>query len=114
MDRIFILVLNMSLTGSYVILCLILARQLLRRAPKILSYALWSVVGFRLIIPFSFESILSFIPKKVNIAPIPPDIIYQQRPQIHTGLETIDTFVNKSLPVETVGASINPLQFYIK
>lgn len=114
MSKILISVLNMSLMGSYVILFVILARQVLRKAPKIISYALWSVVAFRLMIPFSFESVLSIFPQDINPAPIPHDIVYQQSPQINTGLETIDTFVNQSLPAETVGASINPLQVYME
>lgn len=113
MDKVFISVLNMSLTGSYVILCVILARQLLKRAPKAISYGLWSVVGFRLLIPFSFESALSLLPGNTNPAPIPHDIIYQQSPHINSGVEVVDRFINQSLPVPLAGASANPLQTYI-
>lgn len=109
MSKIFISILSMSLTASYVILFVILARQLLKKAPKVISYALWSVVAFRLIIPFSFESVLSLIPRNANVVPIPHDIIYQQSPQINTGIETVDTFINQSLPAPSMGASINPL-----
>lgn len=45
---------NMSITASYVILVVLLARTCLKKAPKIFSYALWSVALFRLICPFSF------------------------------------------------------------
>jgi beta-lactamase regulating signal transducer with metallopeptidase domain len=58
MSELFLTVLNMSLTASYVILIVIPVRLLLKKAPKAVSYALWSVVAFRLTIPFSFESIL--------------------------------------------------------
>jgi hypothetical protein len=34
---------------------------LLRKAPKIFSYALWAVVLFRLICPFSFTTAFSFL-----------------------------------------------------
>lgn len=37
-------IVNMSLTGSIVILSVMLARLLLRRAPKLFSYALWAAV----------------------------------------------------------------------
>ena len=40
MDEIFSQVLNMSLTGSVVILCVMAVRLLLKRSPKIFSYAL--------------------------------------------------------------------------
>lgn len=49
-------ILNMSLTGSAVILVVLLARLLLRRAPKVFSYALWAVVLFRLLCPVSVTS----------------------------------------------------------
>ena len=51
MTDLFIKVLDMSLTGAIVTCCVILVRLLLRRAPKIWSYALWSVVLFRLLCP---------------------------------------------------------------
>lgn len=47
---------NMSLTAGIVILCVIVARLLLKRAPKIFSYALWAVVLFRLLCPVSLPS----------------------------------------------------------
>ena len=39
MEAVFLQVLNMSLTASYVILAVLLVRLLLRRAPKKYSYA---------------------------------------------------------------------------
>ena len=51
MQDLFITVLNMSITGSYVILFILLMRLLLRSAPKKYSYALWAVAGFRLCCP---------------------------------------------------------------
>jgi len=55
--------LNMSITGTYVALVVILVRVLLKKSPKIFSYILWIPVFFRLIVPFSINSILSFMPK---------------------------------------------------
>ncbi len=104
----------MSLTASYVILFVIVIRLLLKKAPKYISYALWGVVAFRLIIPFSFESIFSLMPRNTNPAPIPHDIIYQQSPKINSGIEAVDSFVNNSLPAPDVEASVNPLQIYVK
>jgi len=62
MDKLFLTVLNMSLTGAFVIAALCLARLPLKKAPKIISYCLWAVAGFRLVFPFSVESIFSLIP----------------------------------------------------
>ena len=51
--------LNMSLTASVVIVFVLLLRFLLKKAPKIISYALWGLVLFRLLCPISLESGLS-------------------------------------------------------
>ena len=52
----------MSMTGAFVVAAICLARLPLKKAPKILSYCLWAVAGFRLIFPFSIESSFSLIP----------------------------------------------------
>lgn len=58
-EQLFIRILNMSLTGSFVILAVLAIRLLLRRAPKIFSYCLWAVVLFRLLCPISFSAAFS-------------------------------------------------------
>ncbi|MEK4064643.1 MULTISPECIES: M56 family metallopeptidase [unclassified Paenibacillus] len=84
MESLFLQLLSMSLTGSYVIVFVIVARLLLRKVPKVFSYALWSVVLFRLVCPFSFESVFSLIPAKAQ--EIPLQRIATQPPQIPSGL----------------------------
>ena len=59
MVRVFRVVLEMSITGAWVILTVLLARLLLRPFPKRCSYVLWAVVGFRLCCPVSFSSFFS-------------------------------------------------------
>lgn len=61
LESLFIRILNMSLTGSMMILAVLSVRLLLRKAPKIFSYALWIVVLFRLLCPVSFESGFSLL-----------------------------------------------------
>lgn len=51
--------LNMSLTASIVILFVLLLRLCLKRSPKVISYALWGIVLFRLLCPVSISSDLS-------------------------------------------------------
>lgn len=114
MSELFISVLNMSLTASYVILIVMLVRMLLKKAPKVISYALWSVVAFRLIIPFSFESVFSLLPRKTNFDPISYNIVYQQSSKINGGIEAVDTYINNSLPALTLETSVNPLQVYME
>lgn len=60
----FLSVVNMSVTASYVILAVLLLRLVLKGLPKKYSYALWSVVGFRLVCPVSFKSIFSLFSLK--------------------------------------------------
>ena len=59
-------ILNMSLTGSIVILVVLAARLLMRKLPKKYLYLLWAVVGFRLLCPVTLESSLSIF----NIKPL--------------------------------------------
>jgi len=110
-DKLFLQILNMNITAGYVILFVIAARLLLKKAPKIFSYALWSVVLFRLICPFSFESMFSLMP--INTQTVPHNIMYSQAPQIHSGIAAIDQAANNSLPAPAVGVSANPLQVWI-
>ena len=113
MGSIMLTVLNMSMTASFVILAVCVARLLLKKAPKGISYALWAVVAFRLVIPFSFESMFSLMPIKQN--PIPQDIVNHTLPQIDTGLGIFDNIMNAALPVFTpdTSTSVNSLQTWL-
>ncbi|MEK3747161.1 M56 family metallopeptidase [Paenibacillus sp. FSL E2-8871] len=97
MDQLFEQLLNMSITGSYVIVFIIVARLFLRKVPKIFSYALWSVVLIRLLCPFSIESIFSFIPSEVQNSPL--NKLYTQMPQIQNVINTSEQAVNNISPV---------------
>ncbi|MCL2820777.1 MAG: M56 family metallopeptidase [Oscillospiraceae bacterium] len=110
MTNLFITVLNMSLTGAFVIAAICLARLPLKKAPKIISYCLWAIAGFRLLIPFSIESMFSLIPFRAQI--IPPDIIMQPLPQIDSNMIAFDNLINSSLPAAALGDSANPLQIW--
>lgn len=61
MEVLFSQILNMSMTASAVIVLVMLARLALKRVPKIYSYALWSVVLFRLLCPVSFSGQMSVL-----------------------------------------------------
>ena len=108
----FINVLNMNLTASYVIVFIMIVRLPLKKVPKIISYVSWCVAAFRLVCPISFESIVSLLP--TNASPIPPDIGYQQIPQINSGITAFDTYINSSLPTPIAESSINPIQSYTR
>jgi len=59
---------DISLTASIVILVVIGIRQLLKRTPKVFSYALWGIVLLRLLIPISIESPVSIVPDQTTIS----------------------------------------------
>ena len=84
LDRIFLQVLNMSYTAGYVILFILLARLVLRKAPKRFTFALWSVALFRLICPWSFESMFSLLVIGGRAAKQ-----YHPFPEQHMTLETV-------------------------
>lgn len=111
MEELFLSVLNMSLTASFVIAAIMLARLPLKKAPKTISYALWAVAGFRLVFPFSFESVFSLIPFKS--VPIPADIAMQLIPRVDSGINVVDHAVSRVLPAATPAASVNPLQVWL-
>ena len=71
MANLFLPVLKMSAVGGVVILAVMLVRFILRGAPKIYSYILWSVAAFRLLCPVAFASSLSIF-NYVNDAPATP------------------------------------------
>jgi|LSQX01.2.fsa_nt_gb beta-lactamase regulating signal transducer with metallopeptidase domain len=111
LEKIFLQILNMSFTASFVIIFVLIARLLLKKSPKVFSYALWGVVLFRLICPFTFESMFSLLPAKTNA--ISQDIVYATVPTIDTGISTVNHAVNSSLHAATPTASINPLQVWV-
>jgi len=110
LEKIFLQILNMSFVGGFVILLILVARIILKKAPKIFSYSLWAVALFRLVFPFSFESIISLIP--VNTEPISNDILNTQIPQVSTGIANVDYYVNASIPGGNIYESVYPMQFW--
>lgn len=111
MTQVFLSVLNMSLTAGYVIIAVILARFFLKKAPKSISYFLWAVVGFRLLFPFSFESVFSLIPFKS--APISSDITTQVTPHIDSGISVLDNTVNGVLPDAQATVDVDTMQVWL-
>ena len=65
----------MSITSSIIIALVIIIRLFFKNLPKKYSYILWSVVGFRLCVPYSFKSIISLfnIGSAINSNPIKTD-----------------------------------------
>ena len=124
-EQTFITFLNMSLTGSYIIVAIMLFRLLIKKAPKNFSYCLWAIAGARLLFKFSFSSVLSIfnlfsVPAETSSLSgatvnnyVPDDIGLLPVPKISTGIPAADTIINPILPEADVTASINPMQIVI-
>lgn len=112
MEAVFLKLVNMSITASYLVLAVLLLRVLLKKAPKNLHVALWGLVGLRLVFPFSIESVLSLIP---SAQPLPEEFLYAATPQLQSGIPFVNDAVNPVIagsltPVEP--ASANPTQIW--
>lgn len=95
MANIFMDLFNMSITASYLVLAVVVARFLLRKAPKWINCLLWALVGIRLICPFSFESSLSLIPSSQTIS---VNNSSTGRPfTVQSGVPVVDSNVNDFL-----------------
>lgn len=62
MNALFAYVLEMSVAGSIAVIFVLAFRFLLKKAPKWIVCALWSLVAIRVLFPFSIESSFSFTP----------------------------------------------------
>ena len=117
----FTTVLNMSITASYVAIGVIFIRLLLKKVPKIFSYALWLAVLIRLVCPVSFTSALSLLnvikpgtqQNSGALAYVPLNIGLMKTPSINVGFGGLNKVVNNSLPQAVQTASANPMQIAI-
>ena len=112
MTDLFLDVLNISFSAVWVVLAVVLARLVLRRAPRRLVCGLWALVALRLLFG-GIEAPFSLIP---SAELIPPESLFDQAPAIHSGISSIDSAVNpiyseylRPMP----GASVNPLQVWL-
>ena len=110
MDELFLQIFNTAITAGWLVLAVLVARLLLKKAPAWTRCALWAVVALRLVWPFEIESILSLIPSTQTL---PPSQLYDYAPELNTGFSSVDSVIN---PVFTqtfasdFANSVNPLQ----
>lgn len=115
LQDLFVTNVNMSITASYVAIGVILVRLLLKRVPKVFSYVLWLPVLFRLVCPFSFDSAFSFF-NLINLNTRQGSGITEgllQTPVIQSGIDSIDSAVNASLPQAIPAASVSPMEIWM-
>lgn len=113
MNELFLKIINISISTSWLILAILFIRFLLKKAPKWVSVLLWGMVAVRLLLPFSIESIFSLIPSTETI---PIGIEMDTTPTIDSGIPTIDHIVNPIISQSNspdLGASVNPLQIIV-
>jgi len=113
MSQIFLSIINMSISASYIVLAVLLLRLLLKKAPKWITVVLWSIVAVRLVCPFSIESVLSLIPSAETVS---PDIMMDRTPEINTGIPILNQAINSVISgsfTPDPGTSANPLQLWI-
>ena len=95
MSVIFLKLLNLSISASWLVLVVLVLRLVLKRAPKWVDVLLWGMVALRLMLPFSIESALSLIPSAETLS---PEVVqFDPAPTITSGVELIDNAVNPSL-----------------
>jgi beta-lactamase regulating signal transducer with metallopeptidase domain len=113
MGDIFLKILNMSISASWLILAVVFIRLVFRKAPKWSMCLLWGLVAVKLVVPFSPESVLSFIPSNEVI---PESIATETHPHINSGITYIDMTINPVMESNLspqIGDSVNPLQVII-
>ena len=113
MSALFLNVLNMSISASWLVLAVLLLRPLFKKAPKWVSVLLWGFVAIRLICPFSIESALSLIPSAETVS---PDIMVSPTPQINSGINVLNSAINPVISENFTPeplSSVNPLQVWI-
>ena len=110
MAAVFLKLLNLSISASWLVLAVLVLRLVSKRSPKWMNVLLWGIVALRLVLPFSIESALSLIPSAETVSPAA--VQFAPAPTITSGVSVIDNAVNPSLSehfAATPETSVNPL-----
>lgn len=135
MEAVFLKLLNLSITASWLVLAVVVLRLVLKKAPKWILCLLWGLVALRLICPVSLESVLSVIPEKGTgeqvVAEItqnylePPKILFEGDQFYHEAVEAgrapvysqdgyyVVTAQDSLEPPATVGNTVIPIVSWI-
>ena len=113
MSELFLKIVNMSISASWVVIAVLTLRFCLKKAPKWVNVLLWGIVAVRMVFPFSIESVLSLIPSAETIS---PSIMMEHSPSVQTGVPALNHVINPVISgsfTPAPGASANPLQIWI-
>ena len=94
MNMFFLKIINMSIAASWLVLAVLVLRQVIKKAPKWANVLLWGIVAVRLVCPFSVESDFSLIPSAQTL---PEKLITGPSFDVNTGIPPVDTMVNDYL-----------------
>ena len=99
MGEIFLKLLNLSITASWLILAVLCIRLLFRKIPKWITCLLWGVVAIRLIFPFSIESAFSL---QLSAEPIRTSTMVEGElipyvPSVNSNIGVVENTVNPLL-----------------
>lgn len=110
---------NMSLTASVVVLVVLAARLVLRRAPAVFRYVLWGAVLFRLLCPVSFSSVVSVfsvvgapVNESGGMEYVPENIVHTAAPEVELPVvgDTVNALINEKLPQGEEQLRADPLE----
>ena len=99
MGEIFLKLLNLSITASWLILAVLCIRLLFRKIPKWITCLLWGVVAIRLIFPFSIESAFSL---QLSAEPVRTSTMVEGElipyvPSVNSNIGVVENTVNPLL-----------------
>jgi len=117
LNQVFLKVLNMSITAGYIIIAILIVRQLIKKSPKVFSYSLWIAAAFRLICPVSFPSVISIFnigffdmsraqtPVSGALTYIPDTPGNFDLSDITTGISVANSLIRESLTIHSISRS---------
>lgn len=112
MEAVWLKLVNLSISAGWLVLAVVVLRLVFRKAPRWIFCVLWALVALRLVCPVSIESALSLVPSAQTL---PPEILDTATPQIHSGINAVNSAVNPVLGQSMApapGASVNPTQVW--
>lgn len=106
MSGVFLNIVNMSISATWLILAVLILRFPLKKAPRKFTVLLWGVAAVRLVCPFNFESAVSLVPSGKTILP------GVTRPYVNSGISAIDNGVNAYLKSRWFEGVTRPADYF--
>lgn len=100
MNELFLNVVNMSLSASFIVLIILILRKILNKAPKWIHVLLWTIVAIRLVCPITIESVVSLLPSAEVINPailVETPSITNEITTVNTGIPVINDMINPAI-----------------